>query len=166
MFSFTPACLFTWGLIYKSDLEYGRKPWIHNFQPAIYTPPKNTRRLASISSTIAAISSSKQFASLIRSVSDWKLICAGTVQRNEKSFYLILNMKFFHRSRVFFPPSLCFQWPLGLTASCKCYWLAYSKGSDSFFLSFFTDRNPCFVLFFQLFQTFWYKLVNFFTYIK
>lgn len=151
MFSFTPACLFTWGLIYKSDLEYGRKPWIHNFQPAIYTPPKNTRRLASISSTIAAISSSKQFASLIRSVSDWKLICAGTVQRNEKTFYLILNMKFFHRSRVFFcfffPPSLCFQWPLGLTASCKCYWLAYSKASDSFFSFFFYWQKSlfCFV---------------------
>lgn len=158
MFSFTPACLFTWGLIYKRDLEYGRKPWIHNFQPAIYTPPKNTCRLASISSTIAAISSSKQFASLIRSVSDWKLIFS------KQNFYLILNMKFFHRIRVFFSPPPCassghWGWLLvQMLLACiqQCQWLC-------FFL-FFTDRNPCF--FFQLFQTFWYKLVNYFKYIK
>lgn len=138
MFSFTPACLFTWGLIYKSDLEYGRKPWIHNFQPAIYTPPKNTRRLASISSTIAAISSSKQFASLIRSVSDWKLICAGTVQRNEKTFYLILNMKFFHRSRVFFffPPIPVLPVAIGVDCFMQML-LACIQQSQWLFFSFF-----------------------------
>lgn len=165
MFSFTPACLFTWGLIYKSDLEYGRKPWIHNFQPAIYTPPKNTRRLASISSTIAAISSSKQFASLIRSVSDWKLICAGTVQRNEKNFYLILNMKFFHRSRVFFPPPCASSGHWGWLLRANATGLHTAK-PVTLFSFFFYWQKSLLVFFFQLFQTFWYKLVNYFKYIK
>lgn len=148
MFSFTPACLFTWGLIYKSDLEYGRKPWIHNFQPAIYTPPKNTRRLASISSTIAAISSSKQFASLIRSVSDWKLICAGTVQRNEKNFYLILNMKFFHRSRVSPPLPVL---PVAIGVDCFVQMLlACIQQSQWLFFFFLFLLTEILVLFFPV----------------
>lgn len=155
MFSFTPACLFSWGLFYKSDLGYGRKPWIHNFQPAIYTPPKNTCRLASISSTIAAISSSKQFASLIRSVSDWTHLCwhcAG----EWKNFYLILNMKFFHRSRVlFFFSPLCFQWALGLTTRANATGLHTVKPVTLFFFLFLLTEILVFSSCFWHFDTSW-----------
>lgn len=77
---------------------------------------------------------------------------------------LLLNMKFFHRIRVFFPPLPMLPVAIGVDCSCKCYWPAYSNASDSVSFFLFTDRNPCF--FFQLFQTFWYKLVNYFKYIK
>lgn len=55
--------------------------------------------------------------------------------RGMKNFYLILNMKFFHRIRGFFSPLPVLPVAIGVDCSCKCYWPAYSKASDS--VSFF-----------------------------
>lgn len=55
---------------------------------------------------------------------------------------LLLNMKFFHRSRGFFPPSLCFQWPLGLTARANATGLHTAKPVTlCFFLFFYWQKS-------------------------